>query len=120
MYFLIPLGVVSLAGVIYLAVSKKSSFKLRVAALIALALMIITVIICMVQIFGTPVVTAVPAYPGLPITNPPEVQESNSGVLIVFIIILILLFAAVVYLAIKEHRQAQKGKVDLISSKNWE
>ena len=52
MFFAILLGIIILAGIIYLAVSRKSSFWIRIAALGALALMVITVAICLLHVFG--------------------------------------------------------------------
>ena len=115
MYVLIPLGVVSLAGIIYMAVSRKSSFKHRVAALVALALMIITVIICLFQIFGPSAASKATYYPpDMPPSSVPESQESNTGIMIALIIFLLLLFMAVLMLSIREYRNSKgeqpKGK----------
>ena len=113
MYILIPLGVISMAGVIFLAVSKKSGFKLRVAAIAALALMIITVIICLVQIFGVPVASVLPANLDQQTTNATPVQNSNSGVLILVVIMLLAIFLLVVIFSIREHKQAAKARLKI-------
>ena len=109
MYILIPLGVVSLTGIIFTAISRKSSFKHRVAALAALALMIITVIICLFQIFGTSASKDTYSPPDMPPSSVPAPKESNSGIMITFVIFLILLFLAVLMLSIREYRHSKKG-----------
>ena len=111
MYVLISLGVVSLAGIIFVAVSRKSGLKHRVAALAALALMIITVIICLFQIFGMSVSEEGTDYSGMPPSSVPASQESNTGIMIAFIIFMILLFMVVLLLSIREHRHS-KAKLD--------
>ena len=107
MYVLIPLGVVSLAAIIFVAVSRKSSFKHRVAALVALALMIITVIICLFQVFGTSASEVSEYPPDMPPSSEPAPQGSNTGIMIVFIIFMLLLFMAVLLLSIREHRRSK-------------
>ena len=108
-YFLIFLSVISLAGIVYMAISRKSSLKHRVTALAALALMIITVIICLFQIFG-PSASKVTYYPpDMPLSSMPESKGSNTGIIAVFIIFLLLLFILVLMLSIREHRHSKGG-----------
>jgi len=107
-YFLILLSVISLAGIVYMAISRKSSLKYRITALAALALMIITIIICLFQIFG-PSASKVTYYPpDIPLSSVPESKGSNTGVIVVFIIFMLLLFMVVLMLSIREHRHSKK------------
>ena len=94
-----------MAGVIYLAVSKRSGRKMRITALIALALMLITAVICMIQIFGTPVAEVGPVYPDQEPANPPPIQNSSSGIILIVIFVLLLLFIAVVVISVRSERR---------------
>jgi len=50
----VTLSVLILSAMVYMAISRRSSFKVRLAALAALAAMIITVVICLFKIFMGP------------------------------------------------------------------
>ena len=118
LFFQITLGLVILAAIIYVAVSKKSSFKLRIAALGALALMIIAVIICLFVIFGS---DPAPAGPSLFDTEPssqPPVTGHSPLALVFFIIFLLAFFLTVLLLSLREQRQSAK-KNDAKSTSGW-
>jgi len=97
--------IILLSAMVYLALSRKSDFKVRVAALAAMAAMIITVIICLFRIFMAPAAAAAKAqpYPDMPAveTAPPP----NAMGLVLFIIILIALFLVVLFLSLREQRR---------------
>jgi cytochrome bd-type quinol oxidase subunit 2 len=99
----ITVCVILLAAVVYLAVSRRSSFKIRLAALAALAAMLITVIICLFRIFMTPATDKVQVLPDHP--PPPPPPPPNTMALALFIIILMVMFLIVLFLSIKEHRR---------------
>jgi ABC-type Fe3+ transport system permease subunit len=100
----ITLSIVILSAMVYLAISKKSSFQIRLAALGALALMIITVIICLVRIFNKAAAgPATQAYPDMPVT---ETAPPNGMVLVSFIVFLLVLFAVILLLSLREQRRA--------------
>ncbi|MCL2192756.1 MAG: hypothetical protein FWB78_05100 [Treponema sp.] len=109
MFLLIALGVVAFAGIIYLAISKKSSFKVRIAALVALALMILAVIVSMSIVFGVAA-----AEPGTRVQldmPPPETVPTtgpNTGVMLMFVIFLLVLFFLVLILSLREQRKKEK------------
>ncbi|MDR2716758.1 MAG: hypothetical protein LBB89_01645 [Treponema sp.] len=112
LFFLILIGLGTLGGIIYLAISPQSNFKIRVAALGALALMIITVIICLVIFFkstATPKQILLPDM--LPSDLPPVSTEHNIPMLIMLIVFLIALFVMVVIVSMREHKKANgKGE----------
>jgi formate-dependent nitrite reductase membrane component NrfD len=114
-FFGILLVVIGLAAVIYLAVSKQSTFKVRIAALTALGIMILSVIISLFFIFG--VMTAVPESP-MPLDTPPLEKPletgDNSFALIAFILFLAGLFVLVVFISLREQRKAEKRKKGVI------
>jgi hypothetical protein len=111
MVILIILGVVMAGGVIYLAISKKSSFKIRIAALGALALMALSVIVCMVIYFKgakAPKVFILPD--ALPSDIPPPQSETNIMMMVVFLIFMIALVVGVSVVSMREQKKAD-GKM---------
>jgi cytochrome bd-type quinol oxidase subunit 2 len=104
---LIPLGIVVFAGVVYLAISKKSSLMVRIAALAALALMITATIVCLYVIFGSPGQATAIMPVGPPVDAPP-MQDSNFSELLMFIVFLIAIFLLVFILSLREQRLAAK------------
>ena len=98
--------IILLAAVVYLAVSRRSSFKIRIAALAALAVMMITVIICLFRIFTAPATAKVQALPDQP--PPPPPPPPNTMALVLFIVILIAVFLVVLFLSIREQRRLTK------------
>ena len=102
---LIPLDIIMLAGVIYLALSKKSGFRIRVAALAALGLMVLSLIICLFLIMVRPAEPA-PFIPfDLPVEATPD-TGSNMFALLGVILFLVALFLAVLMLAMRENRRS--------------
>jgi ABC-type Fe3+ transport system permease subunit len=111
MPFLIILGLVILVGIVYMAISKKSTFKIRVTALGALALMVITVIVCLVLYFTTGRVSNKVYLPdALPADIPPPAAEGISVMMILYIFFMIALFVMVVILAVKEQKRSGGDK----------
>jgi cytochrome bd-type quinol oxidase subunit 2 len=110
MFVAILLGLVILAGVVYLAISKKSSFKLRIAALAALALMILTVIICLFIIFGEKSAPEAFVLPDTPPSEAPPPAEHNIASVIMVIIFLIALFLLVLIISLREQRRKANAK----------
>ena len=108
MVFGIILGIILLGVMTYFALDKKSSFKTRIAALGAIAIMILTVIICVIIILSD---NQAPIDPStLIVGEPTPVDEGNNNlVAIIFsIIFLLVLFIVIAYLAIREHKRNKK------------
>jgi|GEM_PF-1574963 len=105
----VVLGVIVFAGVIYMAVSKRSDFKVRLAALVALGLMVLTVIVSIFLIFGVatvePGATVVLDMP--PPDTPPQ-TATNNNVLFAFIVFLLVMFFLVLILSLREQRKKEK------------
>jgi len=109
MVFAVALGIIVFAGVIYLALSKRSSFKIRLAALVALALMVLAVIVSIFLIFG--VVVVEPGATVLTDIPPPETPPptgTNNELLLMFIVFLIAMFILVLVLSLREQRHREK------------
>ena len=106
-FFGVIIGLVILAAMIYLAISKKSKFSTRVASLIALGIMVSSVIICVcIVLFGGKesedemmvIITGAP-------TEAPK-GNTNTFLVLLFIVFLVGLLITVVILSFKEHRKA--------------
>jgi len=106
----ITVSILLLSAVVYLAISRKSSFHVRLAALIALAVMIITVIICLFRIFMAPAAAAAkkPPYPDSP-PLPPAPPPNIMGLVLV-IVILLVMFAVVLFLSLREQRRMTEAE----------
>jgi amino acid transporter len=95
-----------MGGTIYLALDKKSSFITRIVSLVALALMILTVLIC---VFVAITDDTVPVDESVLIVGaPPQTKgghENDTMILLLMIVFLLALFATIVILAIREHRK---------------
>ena len=104
------ISVIILSAIIYLAISRRSSFQVRIAALVALGAMIITVIICLFRIFMAPAAAKTPLYPDMP---PPEpARPPNTMGLILTVIILLGVFMLILFLSLREQRRVAKEEND--------
>jgi heme/copper-type cytochrome/quinol oxidase subunit 2 len=112
-YFIALLAVaaVPLAAIIYAALSKKTGPRTKIAALIALAVMLLTVIVCLVIIFGGPALVKTDEF--LPVDIPadkPAAPANDLWILLGFITFMIVLFAAVAVLSFREQRRQRKAQ----------
>jgi ABC-type Fe3+-siderophore transport system permease subunit len=119
----IIIGIAILSAMIYLAVNKKSSFIIRLASLGAIAIMLITVVICVIIIFSDKTV-AVERFTGtLPIVPVEEPEKKdNSIVIIFFIVFLLVLFIVIAVASMREHKKNKPKLSDISDSKpisNW-
>jgi len=105
-YLGVLLGIGIMAAMVYMALDKKSSFQTRIAALIAIALMMITVIVCLVIVLTD---NRVPVDPSTLIVGAPvEVKKGGSGntmVLLLLILFLIAVFVTIAILSMRENRK---------------
>jgi hypothetical protein len=106
LFTVIPVAVIILGAMIYLALSKKTGPAIRIAALIALGLMVVSVIVCLVLAFtGGPAVSTGPI---LPVIEPHEklpAAGSNLAVLFGLIVFLLALFILVAILSLRERKR---------------
>jgi len=106
MVLLFFLGFALLGGVIYMALSKKSSFKVRIAALGALALMIVSVIICIIVYFKGEPTTQYLVLPDMdPSDIPPPPSNVSPATMITLILFLLALFVVIFILALREQKR---------------
>jgi hypothetical protein len=106
----IMLSLVIMAVMVYLAFDKKSSFSIKVASLIALGIMIITIIVCLSLFFTD---TRVPVDPSRLIVGAPVEEKKDVGgntmILLLLIIFLIAIFTVIVVFAMHEQKKGIKG-----------
>jgi formate hydrogenlyase subunit 3/multisubunit Na+/H+ antiporter MnhD subunit len=103
----IVLAIAIIGAMVYLALNKKSNFHTRLAALIALAVMILTVIICLIIALSD---TRAPVDVSTLIVGAPvEVVEQNNNLLSLFFLIIFLL-AFLVLIAVLAMREQRKNK----------
>jgi len=102
----ITVSILLLSVMVYLSLSRRSSPKIKIAALAALAVMMITVVICLFRIFMTPVAAKVPLYPDMPPPDP--APPPNTMALVLAIVILIAVFLVVLFLSFREQRRVTK------------
>ena len=105
-YLGVVVGLIIMAIMVFLAVDKKSNLPTRIAALIALAVMIITIIICVFLIFTD---TSVPIDESILIVGaPPEKIESEGNsiwIMLLLIVFLIAIFGVIAFIAMKENKK---------------
>ena len=104
--FGILFAIVLMGVMISMALNKKSTFIIRIASLIALAVMILTVLICLFIILTD---NRVPVDESVLIVGapPPPPPENNYSTLIMILLFFILtgLFGLIAYMSLKEHRK---------------
>ena len=103
---LIGLGII--AAMVFLALDKKSNFATRAAALGALAIMILTIIICLFLVLTddrVPVDESVLIVGAVPETK--EKDSSSFMVLLLLTILMLIMFAVVVLLSMREHKKSK-------------
>ena len=100
------LGLAIFAGIIFLAISKKSSFKVRIAALGALALMTLSVIIgILISVFNGESGKKVQVLPDAPPPQVPPETGTNSAMPFLVIVFFVALFLLIIFLSIREQRK---------------
>ena len=105
-YVGVILGIGIMAGMVFMAFDKKSNFPTRIACIIALGIMVLTVIVCLVLVFTD---DRVPVDPSVLIVGAvPEPKPKNSTdsmVLILMIILMAALFVVVAVSAIRDYKK---------------
>ncbi|MDR1836288.1 MAG: hypothetical protein LBQ89_01375 [Treponema sp.] len=108
-FFGIVFAAAIMVAMIYTALDKKSNFPTRIASLIALGVMILTIIICLFLVLTD---NRVPVDESVLIVGAPVEIRTDRGnnpmVLALLIILLIVLFAFIVIFSFKENRKHTK------------
>jgi quinol-cytochrome oxidoreductase complex cytochrome b subunit len=106
-----------MGGIVSMAFNKKSNLPTRIASLIALALMILAIIICLIVAFTDNSVVVDDSV--LIVGAPVEVKNADSDntmVLLLLVIFLIVFFVIIAIFSLKEHRKINAKKQDSLSS----
>ena len=102
-----------------MAISRKSTFMVRIVAIGALALMILAVIVCIVIFLKTGSTTEPFILPDtLPSDIPPPSKGNNVLPLILFVVFLIALFVMVFIVAMREQKR-DNGKDEQPARGSW-
>jgi len=112
MFFAVLIGIIIMGAVSYLALDKKSTFLVRMVSLAALALMILSVIICLVIVLTDNRVPVDESYPIIgppPETAPKEENNGNLLVLLFSILFLVALFVIITVLTMRENKKSKNG-----------
>jgi nitrate reductase gamma subunit len=111
----IIVGLAIMGAMVFLIFDKKSTSKVRVASLIALGIMVLTVIICVFMIVSDDKVVVDPSV--LIVGAPVETKKSDSDIWIILLLIVILgaLFAVVAVHTVRENKK-NKPKLSDINS----
>ena len=98
-------GIIIMGVMVYMALDKKSNFHIRIASLVALALMILASIICLFIIFTddrVPVDESVVIVGAVQETK--EKDGSNIVIPVIFFVIMAVLFVVIAFLSMKDLR----------------
>jgi len=109
-FFGVLVGLGLIGFMIYLALDRKSNFPTRMASLGALAVMILSIIVCLIIIFTD---NSVPVDESILIVGAPvETAEKKGNIaeLLLMIIFLLILLALIVFLTFREHKKNIKNQ----------
>ncbi|MCL2210606.1 MAG: hypothetical protein FWB95_01645 [Treponema sp.] len=110
-FFGVLIGIILMGGMVFMALDKKSNFPIRLASLGAIAVMIITVIIC---VFAVLTHDTVIVDPSVLIVGEPAVVEEKGGSSLVPLLLTIFfflgLFTLIVVLTMREHKRSDVKK----------
>ena len=102
-----------------MAISRKSTFMVRIVAIGALALMILAVIVCIVVFFKMGSNTEPFILPdALPSDIPPPTKGNNILPMALFVVFLIALFVMVVIVSMRDQRR-NDGKDEQPGKGSW-
>ena len=97
------IGIIIMGAMIYLALNKKSNFHIRLACLAALALMILTVIICLFIVFTD---NRVPVDESVVIVGAVQETKKNDStniiVPLIFLIVMAAMFIVIAIISLKD------------------
>jgi TRAP-type C4-dicarboxylate transport system permease small subunit len=106
--FLFPLPVVAVAGIFYFLLSGKSAPAIRRAAIIALALILLSVLVCSVFVLHRSGMVAGPGYSPESETPVTPVPPPNL-VLVAGMVLVLLLFVILIAIAARREQRRRKN-----------
>jgi ABC-type Fe3+ transport system permease subunit len=112
-FFGVVLGLGILSATVFMALDKKSNLPVRIASLAAIAIMLLTIIICLIIGFTD---NRVPVDESVLIVGAPaEVKKEGSGnnmILALLIIFMVVFFLVIALLSIHENSKQKKKNSD--------
>jgi heme A synthase len=119
-FVIIPIALGFLGVIIYFALSKKSSRIVRRAALIALGVVILSVLVCgiivVLSLGGGGKEPAMPDFLATEQAEPPA--KTNTFVLVIVMLFLLVFLGIVVFLSFKEQRKTAERKIGALDENN--
>jgi heme A synthase len=114
-FVIIPIALGFLGAIVYFALSKKSSRFVRLAALIALGAVILSVLVCgLIVLLGLGRETKEPVVPDFFVTKQPEAPARTNTFVIALVMIFLLIFLGmVVFFSLKEQRKTLERKTEI-------
>jgi uncharacterized membrane protein len=114
LFVIIPIALGFLGVIIYFALSKKSARIVRLVALIALGAVILSVLVCgIIVILGLGEGGEEPRMPDFLVTGESEPPaKTNTFVLVMVILFLLIFLGMVVVLSLKEQRKTGRRKTE--------
>jgi hypothetical protein len=95
-----------------MALSKQAEKPLKLAAVIALGFIALSVIICLIMVVAGPAAEEEePVFAGLPLAEPVRVENANGVYILLFGVILLLFLGLIIFLSLREQRIGKKSGV---------
>ncbi|MDR3192934.1 MAG: hypothetical protein LBT87_07705 [Treponema sp.] len=120
LFVIIPIALGFLGVIVYFALSKESSRIVRLAALIALGAVILSVLVCGIIVLlslgdggGEAVM---PDF--LAVEEPEPPTKTNTFVLVIVMLFLLAFLGMVVFLSLKEQRKTTERKTEALDENN--
>jgi len=107
-FFGVLIGIIIFSATAYMALNKKSNFLTRIVALGAIAVMIITLIICIFIIFSDRTVPLDPSTLIVGEVKEPEKKGGNTIFLMLFVVFFVLIFGIIFIFSMREHKKIKK------------
>jgi amino acid transporter len=100
-----------MAAMIYMALNKRSDFHMRIASLIALGIMIITIIVCLFLVLTNNKLPQDESVVLVGIVQETPVEGNNKlMVLLLLAFFLITIFVIIFFLSMRENRRVNKSR----------
>jgi heme A synthase len=111
LFVIIPIALGFLGAIVYFALSKESSRIVRLAALIALGAVILSVLVCGIIVLLSLGGGEEPVVTDFLVAEAPEPPaKTNTFILVIGMLFLLLFLAMVVFLSLKEQRKTEERK----------
>jgi uncharacterized membrane protein len=120
LFVIIPIALGFLGVIVYFALSKESSRVVRLAALIALGAVILSVLVCgIIVLLSLGGGGEEPVAPDFLVAERPEAPaKTDTFVMVIVLLFLLLFLGLVVFLSLKEQRKTAERKTEILGENN--